>query len=97
MVVGGACGGVWGGKKREHMYTLYSFEKGYAHGTTLVHSKVHAKVYTRVHAKISHTPGHPQGVRRMTESALTARLKLHSRRLRPMEGGLGETIAAKHG
>ena len=29
----------------------------------------------------------------MTESALTARLKLRLRRQRPMEGGLGETIA----
>ncbi len=33
----------------------------------------------------------------MTESALTARLKLQLRRLRPMEGGLGETIAPRFG
>ena len=71
MAVGGACGGVWGGKKRVHAW--YTFLKEGTHGTTLVHAKVHAKVHvhSRVHSEMFHTPGHPQGVRRI-EDALRA-------------------------
>ena len=65
--------GGFGGVKKGYTCTHCTFLKEGTHGTTLVHAKVHAKVqaqvYTRVvqreNAKMFHTPGPPQGVRRI--------------------------------